>query len=303
MPADLARLAAGRGIVLLASDRELLHVREGADHPVSQTLPSGIAPVRALAVERRRDPRLAVAGARTIAVLDSLDASRMIALRMGAAQSPVEDVAWGPRPGGGSALYLMQEDGSLERAHPDTGDTDEIPLHHLVAMAAGEDGAIAVASIDPAGPAVWTTRDGETWHYRTLDELDGVGGWHLAVSGDAVALGIAWRGVWVSRGLDEPFARCDALGEGGPVVFAGDDAHAPLLCAVHEGTTETILRVDAGGAAARIAAMDTPPGIEEPHIASLAWDAASGAVWGLLAEGGLLRVEPGPPSGAACFSS
>jgi hypothetical protein len=299
LPPALRCIAIRQGVMLLASDADLVQVRAGNEHPTKRPMLGGIAPVRAVSVERRRKPRLAVGGPRSVAVLDG---QRVATLRMKAPRSPVEHIAWGPHPNAGSAVYLLTKEGGLDRALPDTGDLEEVPLGALVAMAAGDDGSIAVASIDPDAPAVWTTSDGAQWQYRILEELDGVGGWHLAVSGGAVALSIAWRGVWISRGLNDPFVKCEALGEGGAIVFAGDKADAPLVCAVHEDLTATIVRVDAGGAAARIAAVDAAPGGEEPQVDSLAWDASRGVLWALTSKGGLLRVERPRAGGPAALS-
>ncbi len=201
---------------------------------------------------------------------------------------------------------MMSADGLLTRSRPETGDNEELPLGCLVAMATGEDGTLAVASIDREMPAIWITRDGEEWHYRLLPELDQVGGWELAIAGDAAAVHMFWRGVWVSRDLHTPFARCEALGDGGPIAFEGGAPDAALLCGAEgrhvpgfrgapsdpDESAAALVRVDATGAAVRIAEIRTPPGTDIPHIASLAWDASRQALWAALPGLGLFRSEP-----------
>jgi hypothetical protein len=202
-----------------------------------------------------------------------------------------ERIAWGRSPGGGFALYVAYEDGSLLRVHPENGDVDEIPIGYVVALASDESGTLAVASIDPDSPAVWVSHDGEHWHWRHLSGLDGMGGWELAVAGDAAALAIAHRGVWISRGREVPFARCELLGSGGPLAFEGATSDAAVFGAVHVGWSETIVRVDAAGRATRIAEIESTGDADEPHMAALAWDDSRRTLWGAISGVGLMKSE------------
>jgi hypothetical protein len=180
----------------------------------------------------------------------------------------------------------------LDRTSLETGDVEEIPLSYPLALAGGDDGVLAVASMDPDAPAVWTTRDGETWSYRLLPELDGMGVHGFAVAGEAAAVSVATKGVFVSRGLDAPFARCAALDHGTVLAFEGDGPAAPLLGAVHDGLAETIVRVEADGTAARIVTIETPVGVPEPFVSALAWDASRSVLWASIEGIGLLRTAP-----------
>jgi hypothetical protein len=238
------------------------------------------------AVEPRRRPRLAVAAERGIAVLDD---GRVATLSAPPGASMPERLAWGKHPAGGFALYVLHEDGSLLRVRVESGDVETLPFDCVVAVASDEGGAVAIASIDPAAPGVRLTRDGERWEWRPLSELDGAGGWELAVAGDAAALAIAHRGVWLSRGAGAPFARCEPLGAAGALAFGGESADAALFGAVHEGFTETLVRVDAAGRAARIAEIGGDD--REPFITALAWDASRRTLWGVLPGVGLLKSE------------
>jgi len=289
VPADVRRVVVRRGVVLVGAEREVLMLRAGAEHLASRALPSGVAPICALSVEPRRGPRLAIGAPRAIAVLDG---DAVGTRRLDPSASPLEDLGWGPRPGNGWALYELSAEGALERTRPETGGVEEIPIHFPVALASGDDGLLAVASIDPDAPAVWTTRDGETWSYRLLPELDGMGVHGFAVAGEAAAISLAGQGVFVSRGLDAPFTRCAALDGGTALAFEGDGPVAPLLGAVHDELAETIVRVEADGTAARVVTIETPVGAPEPFVSALAWDASRSVLWTSIEGVGLLRSAP-----------
>jgi hypothetical protein len=289
VPADVRRLAVRRGVVLVGGEREVLMLRAGAERMASRAIPGAVAPLRAVSIEPRRSPRLAFGAPRAVAVLDG---DAVGTRRLDPSASPLEDLAWGPRPGGGWSLYEMSEEGLLVRTRPETGDAEEIPIGYLVALATADDGLLAVASIDREAPAVWTTRDGETWSYRLLPELDGMGVHGFAVAGEAVAISLAGNGVFMSRSEDAPFVRCDALEGGTALAFEGDGPAAPLLGAVHDEFAETIVRVEADGTAARVVTIETPAGSPEPYVSALAWDASRSALWASIQGIGLLRSVP-----------
>jgi hypothetical protein len=295
VPEDLRRVVVRRGVVLVGAEHEVLMLRAGEEHLARRALPGGVAPICALSVEPRRRPRLAIGSPRAIAVLDG---EAVGTRRLDPSASPLEDLAWGPRPGGGWSLYEMNEQGALDRTCLETGDVEEIPLNFPVALASGDDGVLAVASIDPDARAVWTTRDGETWSYRLLPELGTMGVQGFAVAGEAAAVSIPTKGVFVSRGLDEPFARCAALEGGTALAFEGDGPAAPLLGAVHDGFAETIVRVEADGTAARVVTIETPVGVPEPFVSALAWDGSRGVLWASIEGIGLLRTAPKHARGA-----
>lgn len=289
VPADIRRVVVRRGVALVGAQREVLMLRAGEEHFASRALPRGVAPICAMSVEPRRGPRLAIGTPRVIAVLDG---DAVGTRHLDPLASPLEDLAWGPCPGGGWALYELSADGALERTRPETGGVEEIPLSFPIALASGDDGLLAVASIDPEAPAVWTTRDGKTWSYRLLPELDGMGVHGFAVAGEAAAISLAGQGVFVSRGLDAPFTRCAALERGTALAFEGDGPAAPLLGVVHPEFAETIVRVEADGTAARVVTIETPVGAPEPFVSALVWDASRSVLWASIEGVGLLRTAP-----------
>jgi hypothetical protein len=265
-------------------------LRAGAEHLARRALPGGVTPICALSIEPRRGPRLAIGAPRAIAVLDGDGVGTR---RLDPAASPLADLAWGPHPAGGRALYTMSEEGALERGRPETGDVEEISLEYPVALATGDDGLLAVASMDPETPAVWTTRDGETWSYRVLAELDGLGVNGFAVAGEAAAISLASSGgVFVSRGQDQPFTRCGALDRATVLAFEGDGPAAPLLGAVHADLAAHIVRVEADGTAARVVTIETSDDAPEPYVGALAWDASRSVLWASIEGIGLLRSVP-----------
>lgn len=295
VPADVRCVVVRRGVLLVGTEHEVLMLRAGEQHLARRALPSGVAPICALSVEPRRGPRLAIGAPRAIAVLDG---DAVGTRRIDPSAAPLEDLAWGPSPGGGWALYEMSEEGALDRTHPETGVIEEIPISLPVALASADDGLLAVASMDPEAPAVWTTRDGATWTCRPLPELDGMMGVHgFAVAGEAVAISLAEEGVFVSRGLDAPFTRCAALDGATALAFEGDGPAAPLLGAVHPEFAENIVRVEADGTAARVVAIETPVGAAEPFVSALVWDASRSLLWASIDGVGLLRSAPGRARG------
>jgi len=289
VPADVRCVVVRRGVVLVGTEHEVLMLRAGEQHLARRALPGGVAPICALSVEPRRGPRLAIGAPRAIAVLDG---NAVGTRRIDPSASPLEDLAWGPRPSGGWALYEMSAEGALDRTHPETGVVEEIPINLPIALASGDDGLLAVASMDPESPAVWTTRDGKAWSYRLLPELDGMTGVHgFAVAGDAAAISLE-EGVFVSRAPDAPFTRCAALDGGTVLAFEGDGPAAPLLGAVHPELAEDIVRVEADGTAARVVTIETPVGVPEPFVSALRWDASRSVLWASIEGIGLLRSVP-----------
>jgi hypothetical protein len=299
---DARAVDARHGVVLAGGDRLVL-LRAGETTLATREPPAGIGSVRTVAVEPRRRARIAAGGEAGLALFDDDGVSTM---RVPPGGPVPERIAWGRGPGGGFALYVAHEDGSLLRVRPETGEVEEMPIGAVVALASDENGTLAVASIDADAPGVGVTHDGEHWHWRPLSELDGMGGWELAVAGDAAALGIAYRGVWISRGLEEPFARCEAFEEGGPLAFEGATSDAAVFGAVHVGWTETIVRVDAAGRAVRITEIE--PGVEgdrpEPRLSALAWDASRRTLWGAMPGVGVMKSEaPADPGKARTMLS
>jgi len=285
-----------QGVVLAATRQSLYLMRAGEHRLSTRDRPPEIGPVRAVAVEPARPPRLALAGERGFALVQK-GPSQLV--RSASAEGAPERLAWGADPQGGFALYGLRQDGLVVRVHPDRRTVEELPLDAIVALAGDGRGTLAAASIDGDEPGVWVSRDGQEWHRRELRELDGMGGWELAVAGDAVAIAIAHRGVWVSRAEGEPLVRCEALGTtGGPLAFEGAAADAALFAAVHVELTETVVRVDAAGAAARIAEIDAEG--DEPSLSALAWDEMRRVLWGALPGAGLLEFRP--PGGPRALS-
>jgi hypothetical protein len=276
--------------VLAAGPSGLLRLPAGSDERfAARPLPAGLDDITAIAVEPHATARLAVGHQRCVAVLDGVGT---VTIRIPDEKPTVTHLAWGPHPSG-AFLYIVDDDFIARRTDVRTHDVEELPLDFVIAMATDEKGALALASAHPDGKAVWLTRDGENWHWRQLDALDFDLACDLAVAGDAVAAHMAWGGVWVSRGREEPFVRCEALGTGGPVTFEGTDEGSPLLCAIEEDAGDAVLRVDVSGAVTRVATVDRPEGQDERCIRELAWDASRRTLWAVVEGAGLLRLTPG----------
>ncbi len=96
-------VTARHGVVLAATDRELLLLRAGEEHLKLRDLPGEALPegtLAALAIEPRRGPRLAVGCGRTVTVFDG---DRIGMLHIEPSASPVEALAWKPPARRGSS--------------------------------------------------------------------------------------------------------------------------------------------------------------------------------------------------------
>jgi hypothetical protein len=288
-PAALRCVSARGGVVLAAGPSGLFRVPAGEDSLDVRPLPEGLDDVSAIAVEPRKTARLAVAHGRRVAVLDGAGTTTL-----SIPSGEVKHLAWGPHPSGESVLYIVDDDRMPRCANVETRVVEEPPIDFIDAMASDENGQLAMATSDPGDQAVLLTRDAMRWHWRLLEAPDpDIWGWELTLAGNAVAVHVFDQGVWVSRGLDEPFARCEALGKGGPVAFEGADEGSPLLCAVSGEFEDTIVQVDFSGATTRVATVDWPEGQNEPCVRELAWDGSRGALWAVVEGAGLLRLAPG----------
>src|SRR5262249_13826778 len=110
---------------------------------------------------------------------------------------------------------------------------------------------------------------------------------HLAVADMAVAFAVEGDGVFVSRGQDEPFARCEPLAGAGPVEFEGSSSDAALFGTTHAAGFVSIIRVDQEGAAVRIADFGSDAG-PRPDLTALSWDATRKTLWGASPQMGLI---------------
>jgi len=271
--------------LLIAGGAELFQVRPGAEGIQKRPLPSelGEGPVSVTAVERRPGRRYAAAtyGAIVIFAGDQL-------LRLGGRVPHTTHLAWGSM-GEASTLYILRADEVALQMKPDLSDMGEIPLEGVAALASDDAGTVAliVAATEDVARA-YVTKDGEQFLYRGLPEdIDIDGHVHLAVAGMAVAFATEGGGVWLSRGQADPFVRCIELGDGGPLAFEGGSEQAALFGAVHEAAMTSIVRIEPGGAAMRIAELASEE-LAPPQLSALAWDASRRRLWAASPDAGLL---------------
>jgi hypothetical protein len=180
----------------------------------------------------------------------------------------------------------------------DMSGVEAVDLPPMDAIASDDNGILAMASFAPPDPRAYVTDDGETLAFRPLEPSDEPSARvHLAVAGAAVAFAIEGVGAFVSRGLEEPFLRCEPLGTAGPVAFEGAAGDAALFGAARSAGYASIIRVDREGAALRIADFGSDGG-PAPGISDLAWDASRRILWGASPQMGIVTCTAPGAKGA-----
>lgn len=286
-----------RGGLVVAGGEELHLVRPGAQRMASRAPPLDIGPIRVAAAEPRAPWRYAVASADLVAVFFRTgEGDQVMRLRCTPPGPSATHLAWG-KAGTESALYILWDDGGVVRMKEDMSGVDTTDLPPMDAIAADDAGVLAMLSFAAPTPSAYLTDDGETMDLREIDAIAvpppgsrGPGhrsAVHLAVSGGAVAFAVAHGGAYVSRAPDTPFVRCEPLAAAGPLDFEGPSPDAALLGASHHAAFTSIVRVEPGGEAVRIADFGTDAG-PPPTITALAWDASRQMVWGASPQMGLV---------------
>jgi len=264
-------------------------------------LPRG-AGLTVLAVEPWAPFRYALATSGRLQILSGRDPDEeLLALDFTTPRSEPTHLAWA-RTDGESMLYLRGRDSQLRRVRPDREALEELQAPPLVAIAG--DAAGSLATLDVAEDQdVTLTRDGlPERECRPLDmfstrddddEFRALGnGYHLAVSGTAMAYSIEDLGTFVSWSEGEDFQMCEGL-MWGPIAFQGDDA---LLCAYSVEETSRVCRQTRSGDTTCIyeIATEWKPDVEM-KISAIAWDPTRRTLWGASPGAGwFLAKEPGP---------
>jgi hypothetical protein len=270
-----AVLAAGESLYMLAPGEERLKQRP---------LPGDMKFATRVAVEPRRRPRLAVSSPERISVLDG-EKLATIADDAGG----FDRIAWGAVKEG-PALYILGADRVLRRTRIERADVEQIPIDGVSCLSSDDKGTIAVLADEPEA-RVWATRDGASWFWRDLPAADSTGGEvHLAIAGAAAVATLAEGGeTWISRRHDAPFVRCEPLDGAVALAFEGATPDAAVFAAIPRGSVEAIVRLDAKGAATRIAEIESVD--EGPRVGQMAWDATRSTLWAALPHAGLVKCE------------
>ena len=163
------------------------------------------------------------------------------------------------------------------------------------AIASDANGVLAMVAVrcEAADAHALFTRDGVRFEERPALPVHGGGDdtpVHLAVADAAIAYAVEGAGAHVSRGVDDDFTRCDALGPGGPLAFQGSAAGAALFGAVWSKAVCAIHRVDGQGAVQRIAELEASAG-DPPRLSTLLWDPSRRALWSASPQAGLMRSD------------
>jgi len=251
----------------------------------------------AVAVEPRRSWRIALAGIDSVTILEG--PARATVRFPPSHPEPVE-LAWGPcADGTPGALYVLLDDGIVLRLAPGTRVFEEMSVPPVRAMAADDAGTVAFACFDEERweldvYVLEDARDG-TCSRRTIDAPPFVGRVHLAVAGGAAGVSFEEGPVWIGRGADGPFRQVVEVMAGGPVAFQGPASDAALFAVARTPETDSIVRIEAGGAVMCIGEVDRSGG-PLPPIFQLAWDASRSSLWAASGPGGILvTTAPGMP--------
>ncbi len=277
-----------RGGLVVAGGDEMHVLRPGAERMASRPPPLDIGPIRVVAAEPRAPFRHAVASEELVAIFyRNEQGDQIMRLRSTPPGPSATHLAWG-HAGGESTLYIRWSDGAVVRVKQDLSGIDTPDLAPMDAIAADATGNLALLSLASSAAVAYVTTDGELLASRPLPEgIARAGHVHLAIADTAVAFAVADGGVFVSRGEEAPFARCEPLASAGPVEFEGASGDAPLFGALNRAGVATILRVDSEGAAFRIADFESDAA-GAPTIAGLAWDGSRHILWGASPQMGLV---------------
>lgn len=301
-PSPVRSVEARNGLVVAGGDLLFL-LRPGQEQIKQREPPLDIGPVHVAAAEPRGQRRYAFASQGMLALfIRRNDEDQILRIRPAELGPVATHLAWGG-PGRASALWVLWDDGQVARLDPELSGMDPLDLPDMVALASDDAGTVAMVSFEP-DPRVYVTTDGQTLHFRALpiDPPDVVEQVYLAVAGAAVAISFDGGAPLVSRGMDEPFARCAPLDGAGPLAFEGSDPGAALFGAVREGSEGALVRVERSGAALRTAEFGTEGG-PPIEMAALSWDASRHQLWAASPQVGLLTsVAPSAKKGKKALS-
>jgi hypothetical protein len=291
-PGYVHAIGVGRGTVVGAGE-VLCCLLPGAAGFSRREATTETGDFEAVAVEPRRSGRIALAGLDSVTILEGRD--RALVRFPQSHPEPVE-LAWGPSADGTpGALYVLLADGILLRLPPGTRVFEEMGVPAVRTIAADETGTMAFACFDDQRweldvYVLEDARDGRCSR-RTVEAPSFMGTVHLAVAGAAAAVSFAAGPVWISRGDEEPFREILEEPAGGPVTFQGSASDAALFAVARTWKTDSILRIEVGGAATCIGELDRS---DEPlvRIFQVAWDASRSSLWAASGRAGILVTSP-----------
>jgi hypothetical protein len=293
------RDVSGAGGLVVGGGDGLLMLRPGSENWMARPrLDDLLGPIVRVAAEQRRPWRYALSTPGGITMFGLPD-DRKLTLTSETPEVQVTHMAWA-RLGEESVLYLRWTDGSVGRLRLDIEQIETLQVMPMDAIASDANGALAMVAVRCAAQdahALWT-RDGIRLEERpvTVTGASGSGDAgarvHLAVADVAIAWAIDGQGTFTSRGVDEDFVACEALGQGGPVAFQGSAADAAVLGVRHDKLVCAFDRVDVVGGVQRIVEIEAE-GADAPSITALQWDQSRRTIWAASPQAGLFRsTEP-----------
>jgi hypothetical protein len=301
-PKYLTSVATQRGCVVFGGDACYL-LRPGAERIQHREPPGVNGPVVACTVDGSRPPRIAVAGADSIVIMNG-DQFATLPLDQGHPE-PVA-LAWAADIFGkvsGPVLHALFDDERVLSLPMGEGEPSFLEVPDVRAVTTDDRGHLALVSIDrETGEArVFVHQSGEDWRVRSFEAPAFIADVRLAVAGQAIAVSFQFEGVWISRAQDAAFTEVEALrGEGGAIAFEGSSESAALLGATRkEQRVHSILRVQADGRASKIGEIE---GDDDPFgcmVRDLVWDETRRTLWAAVGQAGILRLASpdAPPPG------
>jgi hypothetical protein len=282
-------LSSGGGRIV-AGGEQLYLLRAGNQNLAVRDLGADMGPILAVAVEPRPPWRIAVA--HELGGVHILVGDAWIKIRRAkpADTTLATHVAWGTNP---TALCVRWEDGEFARFSGNrlqTLDSFE-SLDPVDGLAADDRGVVALVRLEGPTPIAGTLR-GNKFDFRLLPiECDEPRDVHVAVAGDAIAVALDDSGAWLSRSQDEAFAACAPLATACTIAFEGTATDAALFGAVTFSSTRSFVRVDASGAAVRVADIEAEGSDEPANVSALAWDASRKTLWAASTTVGLIAIK------------
>jgi hypothetical protein len=268
------------GLVIMATS-VLITSRPGTAKVQRQRLPSDIRAIDVVAVEPRSAARYAVATKNLIAVcVPGAHADGLMRIPADPFAPNISHLAWAGPPGQACALFARRASGDVVRLQPDLACMQAIDAPPIAAIAADDNGALALLSLQPR-PCVFTSADGKVMQARLvhadLRPLDEIA---LAVAGDAVAIAGGRDGVYLSRRAGAPFEKVPALACASALAFEGAFSDAALCGVMSDGPATVVRRVDALGHVNELLKLDSRDG-RPMQLSTLAWDRKRRRLWGL----------------------
>jgi len=279
-------------------------IRPGAQRVRSRDLPADFG-VIAVAAEPWSPFRLAISSHERIGVYTGhRPYDPVLDLQLSGPEHDATHLAW-VRHDGESMLYLRQRSGTVSRIGM-TGTNETVNTPHASAIAADEDGVLALLSLFPPDDAqMWMLPvDAKEWDFRILVNIptgDDVKDWalFLAVHGKAAAFSmddmsadVTWEeNEDESRHFDSPPAVFH-----GPLAFESDTV---VYAAYNVEGLVNVLRHVRGGGVTRIARFGVDDNWEgvPATVTQIAWDSERRVLWAASPELGLIKLTA--PAGAS----